>query len=84
MKKLFFVLFLIVFISGCIEYDKEIFCSQDQDCSCGTHIETGECFYGNKNYVNTSQQCPDFCTGISGDLDIKCVNEKCVQVSGLV
>lgn len=54
-------------------------CAQDSDCACGKNIATGECFYGNKDYVNVSQQCPDFCTGIAGNLEIKCVDNKCVQ-----
>jgi len=38
-------------------------CNVDSDCVCGVHIKTGACFYGNKNFVDTSKQCPDFCTG---------------------
>lgn len=55
------------------------YCEADSDCACGRHIFTGECFYGSKNLVNSSLQCPDFCTGISGGLSIKCVNSECVQ-----
>lgn len=61
-------------------YDKpEKYCEQDSDCKCGKKINTEDCFYGNKNYVNASQQCPDFCTGIAGNLRIKCINNKCEQ-----
>lgn len=56
-------------------------CEQDEDCACGVSIGTNECFYGNKDYVDTSQQCPDFCTGIVGNLEIKCINKECTQVS---
>ena len=59
------------------ENDK--YCETDGDCACGVHINTGDCFYGNKNYVNTLQQCPDFCSGIAGDLIIKCIDNECKQ-----
>jgi hypothetical protein len=62
--------------------DNEIYCRMDEDCACGVHNETRNCFYGNKNYVDTSQQCPDFCTGIAGNLVIKCVNNRCTQMTG--
>ena len=53
---------------------------KDYECACGKHKVTGDCFFGNKSYVNTSQQCPDFCSGIAGHLTIICVNNKCEQV----
>lgn len=56
-------------------------CNSDSDCACGVHIKTGACFYGNKNFVDTSKQCPDFCTGIGGNLEIKCVEGECKQVN---
>lgn len=56
-------------------------CTSDSDCACGKHKTTGECFVGNKKYVNTTEQCPDFCTGIAGNFEIKCVNNKCKQVN---
>ncbi len=55
------------------------YCSADADCACGVHVSTGECFYGNSAFVNTEVQCPDFCTGIAGNLDIKCEGGRCVQ-----
>jgi hypothetical protein len=75
----------MILVSGCVqqpttEIPGERYCEQDMDCACGVHVNTGECFYGNKNYVNTEQQCPDFCTGIAGDLMIKCVANECQQV----
>ena len=57
----------------------EKYCQQDSDCACGRHKTTGDCFYGNKNYVDTGKQCPDFCTGIAGNLEIRCVNNECIQ-----
>ncbi|MFN3528064.1 MAG: beta-propeller domain-containing protein, partial [Candidatus Altarchaeaceae archaeon] len=55
-------------------------CKIDSDCSCGVHIKTGECFYGNKNFVDSSKQCPDFCTGIAGNFEIKCIEGECKQI----
>lgn len=56
-------------------------CNVDSDCACGTNIKTGECFMGNIKYVNTTQQCPDFCTWMgpngSGSQGNKCINNKC-------
>ncbi len=54
-------------------------CMQDSDCACGKNA-AGDCFYGNKDYVNVSQQCPDFCTGIAAMFEIKCVENECTQV----
>ena len=62
----------------------ELVCFQDSDCACGSHIETDGCFFGNRNFVNTSVQCPDYCTGIGGNLMISCVQWQCVQGSSLV
>lgn len=59
----------------------EIYCRQDKDCACGININTGDCFYGNKKYVNTQKQCPDFCSGFAGNLISKCVNNECKQIS---
>jgi hypothetical protein len=60
--------------------DTKTYCNSDDDCACGVYIETGDCFYGNKDYVDITEQCPDFCTGIAGNLKIKCVNSTCVQM----
>lgn len=82
MSRLIVLLILVfVLIAGCINLDNETQCIEDEDCACGTHIETGECFYGNRNYVDINTQCPDFCTGITGSMKIKCINEKCVQIA---
>ena len=58
-------------------------CKADSDCACGKHIETGECFFGNAEYVDVLQQCPDFCTGIAGHLKVSCVENVCRQSSSL-
>jgi hypothetical protein len=57
------------------------YCDTDDDCACGINKTTRSCFYGNKDYVDTMQQCPDFCTGIGGNFEIKCINKECKQVS---
>lgn len=56
-------------------------CNINLDCACGVNIETKSCFLGNKKYVDTTKQCPDFCSGIAGNLTIKCINNFCKQVS---
>lgn len=61
------------------------FCSVDADCVCGgIDKNTGDCFVGNKLYssanVDFSKDCPDFCTGIAGHLETKCVGNKCMTV----
>lgn len=56
-------------------------CNSDDDCSCGVSTSTGDCFYGNKRFVNASKQCPDYCTGIGGNLAVKCLNNTCAQVN---
>ncbi len=61
----------------------EKFCNADSDCACGVHIKTAACFYGDKNFVDTSKQCPDFCTGISNNFEIKCIEGKCKQINKL-
>ena len=55
-------------------------CNSDEDCACGVDKQTGKCAYGNKIFIDTSKQCPDFCTGIAGNLRIKCVNNVCMLV----
>jgi len=64
----------------CVVISMKTYCKQDSDCACGISKETGECFYGNKAFVDTSRQCPDFCTGIAGNLVIKCVDDTCKQL----
>ncbi|MEM1577560.1 MAG: hypothetical protein QXM27_00885 [Candidatus Pacearchaeota archaeon] len=85
-----FILLLFLFLSlsvfllyGCkekMEVDK-FYCKDDSDCACGIDKETGECAFGNKEYIDTSKQCPDFCTGIGGNLGVKCINNSCKIVS---
>ncbi len=65
----------------CAEKDIYNYCENDLDCACGTQIQNGGCFYGNKKYVNTVDQCPDFCTGFANNLIIRCVQNECLQFS---
>jgi len=62
------------------DISNEKFCISDDDCSCGVKIDTGECFVGNKNFVNPDVQCPDFCTGVHGKFKTKCINNECKLV----
>ncbi len=55
------------------------YCSRQADCSCGKHIETGECFIGNKKHIQQSSDCFDFCFQGQG-LEIKCVDHRCRRV----
>ncbi len=57
----------------------DAFCRSDLDCTCGRNINTNACAFGNLENVNPKEQCPDFCTGIAGNLEIKCVDNECVQ-----
>lgn len=64
-----------------------LYCNTDADCTCGgVDEQTGECFIGNKLYaskfVDFSQSCPDFCSGIAGNLQTACVSNKCQSVPG--
>jgi hypothetical protein len=64
------------------------YCETDSDCVCGgIDTATGRCFLGNKYYyesfVDVSKFCPDFCTGIAGHLETKCVENRCTQVNTL-
>jgi len=76
---------IVATIMGCDDdcdgsRDPELECEKTSDCACGHHFETGECFIGNHEHVvDTDDPCPDFCSGFSGDQEIKCVDCQCVQ-----
>ena len=60
------------------------FCEKDGDCVCGgKDLATGECFIGNIEYygscVDKTKDCPDFCSGITGEMRLKCEKNSCVQ-----
>jgi hypothetical protein len=55
-------------------------CKADSDCACGTDIATHKCAFGPAPKIDTSRQCPDFCTGIAGHMKIACVEGTCKQV----
>ncbi|MFA5141615.1 MAG: hypothetical protein WC471_01440 [Candidatus Woesearchaeota archaeon] len=82
MRKLisFFLLFVLVLFSGCGDVVDEKSCSIDTDCACGRHVVSGDCFFGNSAFVDVSEQCPDYCTGIAAQFAIQCVDKKCEQV----
>jgi hypothetical protein len=61
--------------------ESEKYCKDVSDCSCGVNIYTGDCFFGNKNFVDTTKQCPDFCNGIAANLILRCVNNTCVHTA---
>ena len=82
---IFILMVIIIYAYSTIENETkavdEKFCKDDADCACGMHIETGDCFYGNKMYVDIVGQCPDFCSGIDGKLKLRCINNMCKQIS---
>lgn len=55
-------------------------CAAATDCACGVRLSTQECFVGNRAFVDSTRQCPDFCTGIDGQRTIECVNGQCESV----
>ncbi|MBW2971783.1 eight-cysteine-cluster domain-containing protein [Candidatus Woesearchaeota archaeon] len=60
-------------------------CTVNDDCVCGgVDTYSGRCFLGNTDYqakyVDTSKDCPDFCTGIAGNLVVKCIDSRCIQM----
>jgi putative hemolysin len=68
------------FFRGDCGMDNPNYCVLDSDCACGVHATTGACFYGSKEFVDVSRQCPDFCNGIAAHLEIKCLKNRCTQV----
>tara|TARA_Y100000310_G_C20682263_1_gene816681 strand:- start:2345 stop:2746 length:402 start_codon:yes stop_codon:yes gene_type:complete len=62
-----------------IDIPAEELCEVDEDCACGVHIDTRDCFLGNKDYVDISEQCPDYCTGIAGNRVLKCMYNRCAS-----
>lgn len=71
----------IVYEGACEEVASKLYCRKDADCACGVKKSTQECFYGNKEYVDESFQCPDFCSGFGGNLLIRCIKNKCQQAT---
>jgi hypothetical protein len=73
------LILLVIYDSSGAGKSLEKSCGTDADCACGVSIETGDCFYGNRDFVDTSSQCPDFCNGIAANLEIVCSNGICAQ-----
>lgn len=70
----------------CPERGKD-WCESDDDCICGgIDTQTNDCFVGNRQYydvfVDKGQDCPDFCTGIDGRMQTRCVDNMCALVRG--
>ena len=98
MKKIIVLIVLVAILVGCGSPTdksnadvKELppldYCEIDDDCTCGgIDLRDGRCFIGNKlyyeNYVDKKKECPDFCTGIDGNLKVRCVDSKCIQMYG--
>lgn len=57
-------------------------CRTDADCACGKALSDGACAFGTSACIDTSQQCPDFCSGITGTMRLSCVDAQCVQALG--
>jgi len=85
----------LIFLAACTQVpsndflENPLFCNTDGDCTCGgIDTKTDDCFIGNKlyssKYVDTSTPCPDFCSGFAGNLETKCVNNKCKSVSRMI
>ena len=53
------------------------YCEKDSDCACGMYKSTRDCFYGSKDFVDVTQQCPGFCNGIVGNLEVRCEQYQC-------
>jgi hypothetical protein len=71
-------------VEGQCSVESPLYCEKDSDCACGTDKETGDCAYGNEDYINEKKQCPDYCSGIAGNLEIKCIENRCSQVEKLL
>jgi hypothetical protein len=73
---------IAIFVSGCSMTGNmsltgsESQCDTIHDCACGVHIKNGNCFLGNKMYVNQTDICPDFCK-----FRFDCVNGQCEMFS---
>ncbi|MGV8169276.1 MAG: DUF333 domain-containing protein [Candidatus Nanoarchaeia archaeon] len=67
------------YVSGECPIPKD--CIIDSDCACGVSMATGSCAMGNKKYINEKEQCPDFCSGIAGNFETKCIQNVCTQVN---
>src|SRR5512145_3183513 len=56
-------------------------CASVEDCACGRDAANGACAVGRKECIDASKQCPDFCTGITGKMQVQCVNQRCAVVA---
>lgn len=51
------------------------FCKYDTDCVCGMYA--GQCAYVNRYYSSKACSAPDFCTGITGNCQTRCIRNTC-------
>lgn len=65
----------------CTDPIAALFCEEDSDCRCGVSKTTGDCAYGALACIDETEQCPDFCAGIAGNLTIECHQGICQQVT---
>jgi hypothetical protein len=75
----FALVFLALLVSyGCIEEKR--YCKTDFDCVCGMD-KLGKCDFGNKDYVQQSRDCREFCQNLSKDAELKCISGRCTFVA---
>jgi len=55
-------------------------CRSDGDCACGVSRKSGACAYGLASEIDATKQCPDFCSGIAGNLRTVCREGACAKV----
>jgi hypothetical protein len=82
------ILLIFFFFNANFSEKAKLSCKVNTDCVCGgKDLKTGQCFVGNVNYykflVNKKTQCPDFCTGIAGNLETVCMNTKTGNKCGI-
>ncbi len=53
------------------------YCAADSDCACGRSVDSSQCLYGNKKYVDPSKKCPEYCNGTAGEFPLTCVANQC-------
>lgn len=57
-------------------------CNTDADCACGVDRASGACAFGTAACIDTGRQCPDFCSGITGTMQLVCEQGTCAQRLG--
>jgi hypothetical protein len=52
-------------------------CTSTAECACGRDRASGQCAVGRAECIDTSNPCPDFCTGIDGRRWTACIHGAC-------